>query len=132
MRTRTKTALALLALGTSAWIITAQDTGNTSPPANRPPRHARPDGAPPGEDGPGGFRPHRPPPPIIAALDANKDGVIDESEMANAAAALKTLDKNGDGVLTPDELMPPPPPWHDGPPPGAPGPDNQQPAQPNK
>src|SRR3954470_5318262 len=119
MRTRTKTALALLALGASAWIITAQDTGNTSPPGNRPPRHARPDGAPPegGPGGPGGFRAHHPPPPIIAALDVNKDGVIDEAKMANAAAALKTLDKNGDGVLTPDELMPPPPRWHDGPPP---------------
>ena len=39
------------------------------------------------------------------ALDANHDGVIDANEIANAPAALKTLDKNGDGKLTPDEFM---------------------------
>ena len=46
------------------------------------------------------------PPPIIVALDKNKDGVIDAEEIANASAALKTLDKNGDGKLTMDELHP--------------------------
>jgi hypothetical protein len=135
MRTTAKTSLALLVLGASAWIITAQDTGTTPPSGDRPPRHARPDGPPPGQDGPRGpgeFRPHHPPPPIIAALDANKDGVIDETEIANAVAALKTLDKNGDGKLTFDELMPPPP-WRDGPPPRGPrppGPDGEQPEPP--
>lgn len=44
--------------------------------------------------------------PIIAALDANGDGVIDATEIANASAALKKLDKNGDGKLTPDEYRP--------------------------
>ena len=44
--------------------------------------------------------------PIIDALDANHDGVIDETEIANASAALKKLDKNGDGKLTRDELRP--------------------------
>ena len=43
--------------------------------------------------------------------------MIDETEIANASAALLTLDKNGDGKLTMDELLPPPPPWWDGPPP---------------
>jgi Ca2+-binding EF-hand superfamily protein len=47
--------------------------------------------------------------PVIAALDANKDGVIDENEIANASVALKKLDKNGDGKLTEDELRPAPP-----------------------
>lgn len=45
-------------------------------------------------------------PPVVTALDANKDGVLDASEIANASAALLTLDKNGDGQLTSDELMP--------------------------
>lgn len=118
MKRTSKTLLALLALSASAWMITAQDAG--APPR----RLARPDGPPPGEDGPGGqagpgFEGHRPPPPpIIAALDANKDGVIDDAEIANAAAALKTLDKNGDGKLTRDELRPPLPEGVEGPPPG--------------
>jgi Ca2+-binding EF-hand superfamily protein len=42
----------------------------------------------------------------MQALDLNHDGVIDADEIANAPAALKTLDKNGDGRLTPDELSP--------------------------
>jgi hypothetical protein len=45
--------------------------------------------------------------PVVAALDANKDGEIDATEIANAAAALKTLDKNGDGKLTGEEIRPP-------------------------
>lgn len=53
---------------------------------------------------------HRPPPPIIEALDLNHDGVISADEIAVAAQSLKKLDKNGDGVLTPDELRPPRPP----------------------
>jgi len=118
IKTITKATLGLLALGVSGWMIIAQDSGNETP--NHP-------GPPPGEGpgGPGGPRHHRPPPPpLFAALDANHDGVIDENEIANASAALKTLDKNGDGKLTMDELMPPRPPWREGagrppgPPPG--------------
>jgi hypothetical protein len=41
--------------------------------------------------------------PIVAALDPNGDGIIDATEIANASAALKKLDKNGDGKLTPEE-----------------------------
>lgn len=63
----------------------------------------------------GGMRPGGPmgmrrmPPPIIAALDTNHDGVIDADEIANASAALKTLDKKGTGQLTLMDLMGPPP-----------------------
>jgi hypothetical protein len=71
-------------LATSAITTLAQDA-DTGAPAGRPPGHR--------------------PPPIIAVLDANKDGVIDATELANATAALTTLDKNGDGQLTRDELM---------------------------
>lgn len=46
--------------------------------------------------------------PIIVALDTNSDGVIDAQEIANAPAALKKLDKNGDTKLTEDELRPTP------------------------
>ena len=45
-------------------------------------------------------------PPILAVLDANTNRVISVEELANAPTALKTLDKNGDGKLASDELMP--------------------------
>ena len=48
----------------------------------------------------------RPMPPLVAALDGNHDGVIDEEEIKNSAEALRKLDKNGDGKLTLDELRP--------------------------
>jgi hypothetical protein len=88
-----KIMLAMLALGMSAFITGAQDNND----------------GPPGGSGPGGpGRHHRPPPlPIVTALDVNHDGIIDSNEIANASAALLTLDKNGDGKLTPDEYLPP-------------------------
>jgi Ca2+-binding EF-hand superfamily protein len=44
--------------------------------------------------------------PIMAALDTNTDGTIDATEIEQASKSLKTLDKNSDGKLTPDELRP--------------------------
>ena len=111
MKTKTKAALALLALGASAWVIIAQDNG-ASADTQRP---QRPQGTDNQGGGPGMRRRH-PVPLIISALDTNHDGVIDANEIANAPAALKTLDKNGDGKLTMDELMGPPPRGMDGPP----------------
>jgi uncharacterized protein YuzE len=75
--------------------------GQLTPDELRP---TPPDGVPqPPEDA----RAERPEfvPPLIAALDADKDGTLSATEIANASAALKSLDKNGDGVLTPDEYM---------------------------
>jgi Ca2+-binding EF-hand superfamily protein len=56
------------------------------------------------QGGRGGFPPMRS--PIAAALDANQDNTISSAEIDNAPAALKTLDKNNDGHLRGDELMP--------------------------
>lgn len=41
---------------------------------------------------------------LITVLDANHDGVIDATEIANSAAALLSLDKDGDGKLSPEEI----------------------------
>ena len=59
--------------------------------------------------GKGGKEGKRPMPPIVSALDANGDGVIDAKEIADAPQELKKLDKNNDGKLTADELHPPRP-----------------------
>ena len=85
MKTSCTALMTALALSASAWMANAQGTNNPPPQGERPPL---------------------PPSPLFAALDVNHDGVIDSNEIANAPAALKTLDKNGDGQLTPDELRP--------------------------
>lgn len=114
-----------------AGLIRAEDDGNDAPAEKEereervergrrggPPRGGR-EGRDergrrgPGRRGPGGPG-HHGPPPIIAALDIDKDGVISASEIDGAVAALKTLDKNEDGDLTMEELHPEPPP-HGGP-----------------
>lgn len=51
----------------------------------------------------------RPMPPIIAALDTEKDGKISAAEIAASATSLKTLDQDADGQLTHEEIRPPRP-----------------------
>jgi hypothetical protein len=80
-----KIVISTLALSVGVSILMAQD-------ATQPERGPRPGGRPGG--------------PLIEALDANKDGVIDAAEINNAAAALRGLDKNADGQLTAEELRP--------------------------
>ncbi len=93
---KTKIVIILTAVGLGVLGGIAQDA------PDRPPRDRGP--GPGGQGGPG----PRFVPPLMRVLDANGDGIIDEQEIANASAALKKLDKNGDGKLTPDELRPPP------------------------
>jgi Ca2+-binding EF-hand superfamily protein len=77
----------------------------------QPPEGDRPDGPPPEgreernrEGGPDG-RP-RFPNPVLEAIDADKNGELSAEEIANAATALKTLDKNSDGKLDMAETRP--------------------------
>ena len=52
----------------------------------------------------------RPPPqPLLRVLDASQDGELSAAEIANSSAALGELDKNADGILSPREILPPPP-----------------------
>lgn len=99
MNTPTPLLITALVLGLTAGAAIVQD--NDAPPRRpeRPPREAAP-----------GNQVRRPlMMPLLAVLDANRDGVIDEAEINNAPAALRTLDKNKDGKLTLDELRPPRP-----------------------
>jgi hypothetical protein len=118
MKRHSALLIAGLAIAGSAAYLIAQDAGG------QPPRHQ-------GPGRPGGPGHHPPPPPVMLVLDANHDGILDASEIDNAPAALRTLDKNGDGKLTADELRPPRPdgrgpgaPDGEGRPPGAPQPEN--------
>jgi Ca2+-binding EF-hand superfamily protein len=77
----------------------------------RPPR---PEGDKPatGDTAQGPRPPHMPPPPVIVALDTDKNGSVSAAELENAATSLKTLDENSDGALSIQELLdigPPPP-----------------------
>lgn len=81
-----------------AFTTVAQQPGGREGQGGRGGRRGGPDG--PG----GGFGP--PPSPVVEAIDTNGDRQISPKELANAAAALKKLDRNQDGKLTEDELRP--------------------------
>lgn len=67
------------------------------------------------QPGPGGAqrqgRPPGPPPPplVLIALDLDADGIISAAEISKASESLLTLDKNKNGKLEKDEIMPKPP-----------------------
>ena len=44
--------------------------------------------------------------PVLAAIDADKNGTISAVELKNAEAALKPLDKDNDGQLSGEEIRP--------------------------
>lgn len=50
------------------------------------------------------------PSPLVAVLDADHDGTVSAAEIAAAPAALRSLDKNGDGAIAIEEVSPPRPP----------------------
>lgn len=82
---------------------------NEAPPGMG--RRRRPDGGAQNGmmEGPHGssLAPGGPPlPPIITAIDRNKDGVLDADEISKSPAALKSLDQNHDSRLTSDETRP--------------------------
>jgi Ca2+-binding EF-hand superfamily protein len=64
----------------------------------------RPRGGAPGTPGGRQFTP--PSNPLFEALDADKNGEISPEELNNAVAALKKLDKDGDGKLSREETRP--------------------------
>jgi hypothetical protein len=82
---------------------------NDAPPGGARSRQAPPGGQPrgimegtplPGQEGMPLSGPRM---PMVQAIDLNGDGTIDSKEIDGAVIALKKLDRNGDGNLTPDE-----------------------------
>ena len=51
-------------------------------------------------------RKRRSPAPLLAALDADRDGTVSAVEIVSAPRSLRALDADGDGRLTPGELRP--------------------------
>jgi Ca2+-binding EF-hand superfamily protein len=93
--------LVLLASGIFVGNVIAADDSVEKPNRERKPSAERPVG------GPGaGQAAMLKRLPIIVALDKDQDGEISASEIDNAVAALRSLDKNGDGKLTLEELRP--------------------------
>jgi len=46
--------------------------------------------------------------PLMKVLDTDRDGTLSASEIANASKALVQLDKNGDGIISSEEMRPDP------------------------
>jgi len=97
MKNQATLLLTTLALGVSTCIAGAAE-GSGPPP-----------GRGPGAGGYGAGGGQSPRSPLLAVLDANADGTIDADEIAKATEALKKLDKNNDGKVTPDDYRPPMP-----------------------
>lgn len=117
-----------LAIVASANHVSAQDEGGKSEtgdrPVVRPNESGRPraNGERPMQDRPGflnrrgegdrpGMREGMPGgpmmmPPVMVALDTDKDGTLSVAEIENASKALLSLDKDGDGMLSTEELRP--------------------------
>lgn len=112
-----KNTLLVAFLACAGMALNAADPGTA-------PKGPRPEGPPPGGER-GDHEGHRrppPPPPMMMILDTDRDGELSAAEIEAASAALKTLDKNGDGKLDHFELRPPLPPREGGGPDGPPPP----------
>lgn len=110
MKRLTTGALSLFAVSLLAVAVSAQPPGGPQGMRGGGPQGMR--GGGPGRGGAQDQRAgHRPPMHLlIMALNVNGDDEISAAEIKNAAASLKKLDRNNDGKLTVDELMPAGPP----------------------
>lgn len=88
--------LLTLSLSSAAVLSAQTTTPDSSTGAHR--------GGPGGPGGHGG--PRRGGNPIVRVIDADKNGELSSTELANAPAAIRTLDANGDGIVSADELRP--------------------------
>ena len=108
-----KTLALTLVLALPASLTLAQRPGGGGPPPGPPPNQ-QPGGEPRGSRPPKRERePRGKPPldplPLPRVLDADHDGIIAAGEIEKAPEALRSLDKNQDGKLTPNEFLAPRP-----------------------
>ena len=91
----------LMAVATPTWAL-AQEDGKDRPGSRRPKMTPTGEGS-----GQGGFMGG---PmamlPIMKALDTDQDGILSATEIANASKSLMQLDKDGNGVLSMEEMRP--------------------------
>src|SRR5688572_28813620 len=85
-----------LSLGAAA-VLSAQTTTTTPTEGSRGSHHGHGPGGP-GRGGPGLS--------IVRAVDTDKNGELSSAELANAAASIRALDANADGVVSMEELRP--------------------------
>jgi Ca2+-binding EF-hand superfamily protein len=86
-----------------------QDNREDRDPGDRGPPDRGPGDRGPSDRGPGGRdfgRGFTPPNPLFDVIDADRDGTITPQELEKAVAALKTLDRNGDGSISREEARP--------------------------
>ena len=99
--------LAALVAVASPIMVSAQEEGKDKA-AGRRPNMQRPGAGPEAGGFPGGplgmLQMH----PLMKILDTDKDGTLSAGEIANASKALIQLDKNGDGIVSAEELRPDP------------------------
>ncbi|MFM8571682.1 MAG: EF-hand domain-containing protein, partial [Pirellula sp.] len=116
----------IVAVGACPVASDAQDPKPNDAPISQAPRRPgqRPDGRRPGEARPGEARPGAGPAnpelaargmammlrniPLFKALDADEDGQLSASEIENASKSILKLDKNGDGLVSAEEMRPDP------------------------
>lgn len=97
-------------LANAATVLRTLDTNSDGEITVDELRPARPADAPEHPAPPADAPPHaRPVDPVMLALNANADGKLSASEIANAPASLAALDLNKDNKLTLHELRPLPP-----------------------
>lgn len=99
--------LILTAVGAVMFVgpqIRSQPPGERGQRGSAQPGERREGQPPERAPGRGGFMP--PPPPVLSAIDTDKDGEISAAELEKAASALRKLDKNKDGQIADAELAP--------------------------
>ncbi len=106
MKLKMQMLSALVALSFPVMAL-GQDDGKEKGPARRL-NMQRPGSGPEAGGFPGGPMGMMQMLPLIKVLDTDQDGTLSATEIANASKTLLQLDKNGDGIISSEEMRPDP------------------------